>query len=69
MPDPEPTPPELPDIRVLSITLEPPLWIPQVEYGEDLDDYGALGVLRMAARMLEERLLDACLVDDEEDDE
>lgn len=60
--------PDLPDVRVLSITLYPPKWIPQIEYGEDFDDFSALGVLRVAARMQEEQLLEACFSDEEDDE-
>lgn len=66
----EPTPPpfELPDVRVLTITLSPPMWVPVIAYEDDLDDLAALGLLRLATRMQEEQLLEACMIDEEDDD-
>lgn len=60
---------ELPDIRVLTITLSGPAWVPQIEYGDDLDDLAAAGLLRLATRMHEERLLDAVLSEEDDDDD
>lgn len=58
------------DTRVLTITLSPPAWVPVIEYEDDLDDLAALGLLRLAAKMQEEQLLEAVLTeDDDEDDE
>lgn len=70
MADPIPHQP-LPDIRVLSITMEPPMWVPKIEYGDDFDDLGAAMLLRLAAKMLEEQLLEAfmCPEDDDPDDD
>lgn len=65
----EPPPFEFPDVRVLTITLQPPTWVPVIDYGDDLDDLGALGLLRLATRMHEESLLEACMIDDEDDDD
>lgn len=65
----EPPPFEFPDVRVLTITLQPPAWIPVIDYGDDLDDLGALGLLRLAARMHEESLLEACMIDEDDDDD
>lgn len=64
----EPPPFEFPDVRVLTITLQPPTWVPVIDYGDDLDDMSALGVLRIAAKMQEEQILEACMIDPEDDD-
>jgi hypothetical protein len=65
MDDPSP----LPDIRVISITLEAPAWKPKVEWGDDFDDYSVPTILRLAADALHDELLDAILSEDDDDDE
>lgn len=57
------------DVRVITITCQPPAWVPVIDYGEDFDDYAAAGVLRIAARMLEEQLLDCAIGGDDDDDD
>lgn len=60
---------ELPDIRVITITLEAPDWQPKVDWGTDLDDYSVPTVLRVAAAVLEDTLIGACLEGPEDDDD
>ena len=59
---------DLPDIRVISITLEAPDWQPVVEWGQDFDDYAVPEILRVAADVLHAQLVEACMLDPEDDD-
>lgn len=65
----EPPPFEFPDVRVISITLEAPDWQPKVEWGEDFDDFSVPTILRVAAAVLEDTLIAACMFDDEDEDD
>ncbi len=47
MPD-EDDGPDIPDIRVVTITLRPPDWIPDCDWSDDLDDFGAVQILEIA---------------------
>lgn len=60
---------DLPDIRVISITLEAPEWKPKVEWGDDFDDYAVPTILRVAAAVLEDGLIEANLYEPEDDDD
>lgn len=55
------------DVRVITITLQPPLWIPVIDYGDDFDDMAALGVLEIATAMHYEQLMAVCLPDEDDD--
>ena len=66
MTDPDPL--EQLDVRVITITCQPPTWVPVIDYGEDFDDYAAAGVLHVAWRMLDEQLLECAMGCDDDDE-
>lgn len=57
----------LPDVRVITITLEPPNWKPVVDWGDDFDDFSVPEILRLAADALHDDLLSAILTDEDDD--
>lgn len=66
MPDDEDV--DLPDIRVITITLRAPDWIPETDWGSDLDDFSAVKVLEIAAELEDQKLRMLMGLDGSDDD-